>query len=75
MEDKLKQVVKNVFRVDDIEDTSSPETIPEWDSLGHLTLIHELEVQFGIQFTIDEISEMVNVRTIKEILRSHGVEI
>lgn len=74
-EERLQGVLRKVFQVEALDDTASPETVKGWDSLRHLALICELEEAFGIAITTAEVTEMVNVRAIKEILRYHDIEI
>ncbi len=39
----------------------SAHDVEAWDSLNHITLVVELELKTGIQFTTDELAAMVNV--------------
>jgi acyl carrier protein len=48
----------------------NPESVAKWDSLGHMTLVGELEKQFGLQFDIDEVMEMVNAQRILELVQT-----
>ncbi len=56
----------------------SPDTVPEdvlrWDSLGHMSLVMDLEDTFGVHFEVDEITEMSSGRKIIEILRAKGAK-
>lgn len=54
--------------IESLNEDSSPETIEEWDSLKHISLILTLEEEFGIQFCDDEIVKMLNVAMIIEVL-------
>ena len=45
--------------------------IPQWDSLGHISLIHAVEEAFDIQFTVDEIAQIESLETLKEVLNHH----
>ncbi len=67
-------VVAGVFATSpaEITDDSSPQTIAEWDSLGHVTLIIELESVYGVSFSPEETVGMVSVGDIKRVLISHG---
>lgn len=56
-----------------ITDATSPETLPDWDSLGHVTLVIELESIYGVSFSAEETMALKSVAAIKEALRSHGV--
>ncbi len=48
---------------------------PEWDSVGHMALVAELEEKFGISLETDEIVGMSSYAKTVETLRSHGVEV
>lgn len=50
--ERLRGVLVRVFFLDTakLPDELNVETIEQWDSLGHLTLIAELEAEFSIQF-------------------------
>lgn len=43
---------------------ASAETVPEWDSVNHLSLIMALEQEFGVQFEVEEFAELVSLRAI-----------
>ena len=54
--DDLKATVAAALDVpvQEIVEDSSGLTIPQWDSVGHLTIIMALEERFGTSFTVDE---------------------
>jgi acyl carrier protein len=56
----------------EIDDSSSPDTVAAWDSLGHVTLIIQLEAAYGVSFAPEETMTMTNVGAIKEALSTHG---
>ena len=72
VEDQIKNVVSAVFEipVEQIKDDSSPDTIESWDSLKHMNFVVALEEEFEVEFTEDEILEMLNFMLIKEIISS-----
>lgn len=49
-------------------------TIPQWDSIAHMTLVAELEEEFDVMFDTDQIIDMSSVKKAKEILISLGIE-
>ena len=49
------------------------QSIPEWDSVGHMTLVAEIESVFEIRLNTDEIIAMSDVAKTIEIVRKHGV--
>lgn len=76
MEQKLKSVMARVFGVDEAEITedASPDTIEKWDSLRHMNLVLALEEEFGIEFTDNQVVEILSYKLIKLVLHEHGIE-
>ena len=75
MSHKLYELIARVMDVpaSDINDSSSPESIPSWDSFNSYVLLDELESEFQTQFSIDEVVETKNVADIKKHLKNHGI--
>ena len=71
--EKLKDIFRRVLQVDDIDDTTSPETVPAWDSFNALTIVSEIEKGFKINFTLDEVTAMRTVADIRKVLKKKGV--
>ena len=59
--------------VTELNDNSSPETIPSWDSFNSYLLLDELESEFQTEFSIDEVVETKNIADIKKHLKNHGI--
>jgi acyl carrier protein len=74
--EKLLQVFGQLFGVDpkELNDGSSQDTIPNWDSMGMVHLVAELEQVFEVQFELLEIAEFRNIGIIKSILAEKGIE-
>lgn len=70
MRDKIKAIMAEVFKieVDSIKDDATQLDIKEWDSLGHLKLILELESKFSLSFEPEEIEEMTSLKEIEKVL-------
>lgn len=72
MRERVKQVMSSVMNVpaEQISDDSSPDTLESWESLNHMNLVLALEEEFAIQFTEQQIIEMLNfelvVATVEE---------
>jgi acyl carrier protein len=49
--------------------------VSEWDSIGHMSLIAELEDNFEIELDIDDIIDFSDYEKGKEILKKYNVEI
>jgi acyl carrier protein len=73
MEDRLKEAFATALdlEVDEIEEDCSQETLEDWDSLGHLNLISEIEKTFKVKLTMDEVMEMTTYSKVKEVVNSH----
>ena len=77
MSKKLYEIISKVmnFNIDAIDDNSSPETIPSWDSFNSYILLDELESKFNTEFSLDEVTETKDVSDIKKHLKNHGIEL
>ena len=51
------------------------ESIPEWDSVGHMGLIAEIEEAFDIELEMDDVIDFGSYDKGKEILKKYNVEI
>lgn len=71
----VESIVAKVFNLDpeQITNASSQETIGEWDSMGHLSLVTGLEDQFKISIAISDAITMTSVEQIKRVLKEYGV--
>jgi acyl carrier protein len=60
LENQLRKVFSETFAVpeDKITPATQPSNLDEWDSLGQLRLIMNVESEFRISFHIDEIKDI-----------------
>lgn len=68
--ERLNEVFQNVFDDEDItvdRDTTADD-IEDWDSLEHIRLIAAVEREFGVKFTMKEVSAMKNVGEMMDII-------
>jgi acyl carrier protein len=49
-------------------------SIQAWDSIGHMTLMSEIEEKFGIYLDVDDIISFSSFETGIEILKKYNVE-
>ena len=77
MPNKLYSIISKVMDVpeSEINDQSSPENIESWDSFHGLVLVDELEDNFNIKFTIEEVSDVQNVGDIKRHIKNHNIDL
>mgnify|MGYP001432465968 FL=1 len=50
-------------------------SIPQWDSVGHMSMIAKLEDAFKITFEMDDIIDFSSFNTGKKILKKYKVKI
>lgn len=68
--EKVKKIIAETFHIKESDITLSVnmKDIDSWDSLTHMELIANLECEFEIEFTADEIMEMVDVAHVERIV-------
>lgn len=49
--------------------------VPEWDSVGHMTLVAAIEDAFDIMMEMDDIIDLSSYEKGKEILKNYDVEL
>jgi acyl carrier protein len=49
--------------------------LPEWDSVGHMNLIAQIEETFDIMMDTDDIVDLSSYNKGIEILKKYGIEI
>ncbi len=66
MREKVFEIVASVMGVpvETISLESSPDTIEAWDSLNHMNLLLALEQEFGVQFSDEQMVELLSVEII-----------
>ena len=70
--ERLNNVFRDVFDDDSIvvtPDTTSND-IEDWDSLEHINLVVEVEQEFGVKFSMNEVTTMKNVGEMVDIIIS-----
>lgn len=70
--DKIRRIISDIFYIpfDEVTETSSPDTIENWDSIQQLNLVLALEQNFEMQFGPDEINQMKDTMAIYNIVTS-----
>jgi len=74
---KYDKVFIDCFSVDKakLQKNLKYNTIPQWDSVGHMSMIAALEETFNIQFEMDDIIDFSSYKAGKEILKKYKVNI
>lgn len=74
IEGKLQEIFREVFEDEEliIAAEMTAEDIEDWDSLTHFQMIMEVEMEFGIKFTTDEIANLASVGELMNLIESKG---
>lgn len=73
MEERVLSVLRSVVKDNTIDATCSQKNCAAWDSMNHLNLVVELEIEFGVSFEPEEIARMIDYPAVCEILKLKGV--
>lgn len=62
----FNNIVEEILHIHsaDIRDDLKSSDVPDWDSMNYLMFIAELEKEFGMSFTMDEV---LNAKTLGDI--------
>lgn len=73
--DKLNIIIEKIFKIPqkEINDQLSSQTVSTWDSFNYLTLISEIEKEFNVSFSMDDVLTAKNLGDIKAAMRRMGV--
>jgi len=69
MKERILKVVSQVLKTE-VDENTSQKNCTQWDSLHHLNLIIELEMEFDVSFEPEEIASMKSVAIIEEMIMS-----
>ena len=74
-EDALKQVMATMLNVDvsTINEDSSMDNVPNWDSLRHMNLVLALEEEFKVSIPDEDAGNITSYKLIKLVLNDLGV--
>jgi acyl carrier protein len=77
LNDRLEKIIREVFDIETetIDENWTSDDIPDWDSVGHLNLIIEVEKQFKIKIEIEEMFEVEKLKDIVKILEKKNINI
>lgn len=72
----LKEVFKEALELDETINIEALvyNTIEEWDSIGHMTLVAEIEDEYDIMLETDDVLDLSSFEKAIEILKKYDVE-
>jgi acyl carrier protein len=66
MREDILDIFRRIMEAEgDLSPEDSPETVENWDSLRHMRLVLALESAFGLEFSPDDILEIVTLGKIE----------
>ncbi len=70
--EKFNEIVGKIFnlKTEDIKYSMSSKDIPDWDSMNYLLFIADLEKEFNVSFTMDEVLKAKSLGEIKALVQS-----
>lgn len=75
-EQKLREVFVEALNLkpEQITDELTYNSIPEWDSIGHMALISAIDTEFDTMLDTDDVLAMSSFAKAKEILLKYDIE-
>lgn len=72
IKNKVCEIVAEICNVEvsEVSENSTVGDFPQWDSVGHLSIISQVEESFDISFEPEEMMEMEDVKDIVEAVNS-----
>lgn len=67
--EKIKEIACQVFDCD-VNDETCQNNCEKWDSMHHLNLVVELEMEFDASFDPEEIAQMTSIKEIEAVLKN-----
>ncbi len=76
LQDRLRRVFVDTLELGDGVDVANLNyrDIPEWDSLGHMTLVAAIEDEFDVQLDTEQVIGLSSFKIAIETLRGLGVD-
>ena len=73
----FETVVEEMLHIppQDDMDMLTPKDIPDWDSMNYLLFIAELEKEYGVSFTMDEVLSAKSLGDVRTALRNKGAHV
>jgi acyl carrier protein len=76
--ERVQALLAGAFQVspDEIKPDLAFGDLPQWDSLGHMDVMMQLEEQFGVEVSTETIAELISIPAICEYLsRQDGSQV
>ncbi len=71
IEKKIIKILCRLFKCDSstfLNDAVGPGDIPQWDSMGHISLMIEIHKEFGIEVPLGDTLEMKSIKELVNLM-------
>ena len=74
--EKLKAIIRREFDAEgvNLDASTIAADVPGWDSFSHISVIHQVEKEFGIRFKPLEIISLKNLGDLQAFIDRHAVK-
>ena len=73
-QEKLTQsiidIVKAVTRCNEVNSSSSTENLSQWDSMAYMAIISEVELNYGVEITQNNIQKFDSIQSIVHLIQN-----
>lgn len=72
MKEKLLEIFADVLEEDqnNLKLDLNKDEYENWDSIAHLTLVADVEAEFSVSFTPEEIEKLVSIESFLDLIQS-----
>ena len=72
MEEKVLEIMSKTFNIDIclLSEKTSKKELGEWDSFSHLNLIVDIEDEFNINFSNEEMITIIDFKSLLKIIKN-----
>tara|TARA_Y100000746_G_C15458573_1_gene430380 strand:- start:1311 stop:1556 length:246 start_codon:yes stop_codon:yes gene_type:complete len=67
------EIVKEATRSNNVSKDSSTDTLSEWDSLAYMSILSEIEVEYSLEITEDNIEKFNSISSIVGIIQKNNM--
>ena len=67
------ELVKEATRSNSVSKDSSTDTLSEWDSLAYMSILSEIEVEYSLEITEDNIEKFNSISSIVGIIQKNNI--
>ena len=73
MEDTVREILGDLLGIDKaaVNERTSSQSVPGWDSLKHIEIVTSLEEEFDIVISIEDIESMMSFPDVVEKLKGY----